>query len=96
MNFLQEIWEREREHTIAWAGDLYKGALALAGLFIFYGFIELGKFLGYDKQRLDLLETIDFGFVVATIIITGVLFLGKLVSRRPETRPVHRTGARKK
>jgi hypothetical protein len=98
MNFWREIWERERDYAIAWAGDLLKGALALIGLFVFYGFIRIGKVLGYDKDRLDLLERIDFGFVVATVVITGLLFLGKiLVRRKPETRPnTPRSGARKK
>lgn len=53
--------------------------LALVGLFVVYGFIELGKLFHYDASRLDVLEKIDFGFVVATVVIAGLHFLGKLL-----------------
>ena len=78
MNFLMEAWQRKRERTIDWIGDIYEIVLTISGLFLVYAVLEIGKLLNYSKDRLDLLERIDFGFVVAAVVVLGLSVLGRL------------------
>ena len=54
--------------------------MILVGILVFYGFAKPCNAAGIHKDRIEILERIDFGFAFATIVTGGWLFLGKLWS----------------
>lgn len=93
MNFLLEIWEREREYTIAVLGDVYKLVLTVCGLIVIGGFFESAKRLKwYDGERLEVLEKIDFCIAASATVLTGLIFLGRIWAARRKPTPAPRGG----
>jgi hypothetical protein len=88
MNIFAEFWQRQRERTLRWMEDLYGYVLTLVGLFAVYGLFELGRKIGYDDGKIDVLENIDFAGAVAVFLaglyrLFGTLIAGDKLEEKP-------------
>jgi hypothetical protein len=78
--FEQSI-RRLTERTLHWAEDLYGSFLTVIGVLLFKIPLKAAEFMGWlEPDEAHLLSQVHLMACVATLLVIGCLFIGKLVA----------------
>jgi hypothetical protein len=78
-HWLSEMWEGARPRFIAIGSELIISVALLLSLAVFYLFLRLLIVMGVPAESVRNLEQIDFWFIYAVLVASGLLFVFEFI-----------------
>ncbi len=78
-HWLAEMWAGARPRFIATGSELIISVALLLSLAVFYLFLRLLIVVGVPAESVKILERIDFWFIYAVFVASGLLFIFEFI-----------------